>query len=311
MRRLLLSLLTLSLLVPATAGAAAFPKLIDLPNGFQPEGIATAGESSFYVGSIPTGAVYRGDLSTGQGAVLVPPREGRAAIGLKVDRHDRLFVAGGPTGRVFVYDAATGADLAQYTFAPPGTSFINDVIVTSRAAYFTDSFSARLFVVPLGDGGELPAQDDVRELALRGDFQLVDGFNLNGIEATRYERKLIAVQSNTGRLFAITPSSGVTREIDLGGATVPNGDGLLLRGRTLYVVQNQLNQVAVVALSRDVRRGRVVEQITDPAFDVPTTIAGLGGRLYVVNARFGTPPTPQTEYDVVQITGGDDDDDDD
>ena len=300
MRRLLL-LLTLSLLVPATASAASFPDIIALPDGFQPEGIAIAGESSFYVGSIPTGAVYRGDLRSGQGAVLVPAREGRAAIGLKVDRRDRLFVAGGPTGQAFVYDAATGVDLAQYTFAPPGTTFINDVIVTSRAAYFTDSRSARLFVVPLGDGGELPAQDDVRELPLIGDFQLVDGFNLNGITTTRYERKLIAVQSNTGKLFAITPSSGVTREIDLGGATLPNGDGLLLRGRTLYVVQNQLNKVAVVALSRNVLRGTVVREITSPAFDVPTTIAGSGERLYVVNARFSTPATPQTSYDVVAV----------
>jgi len=300
MRRLLL-LLTLSLLVPATASAASFPDIIALPDGFQPEGIAIAGESSFYVGSIPTGAVYRGDLRSGQGAVLVPAREGRAAIGLKVDRRDRLFVAGGPTGQAFVYDAATGVDLAQYTFAPPGTTFINDVIVTSRAAYFTDSRSARLFVVPLGDGGELPAQDDVRELPLIGDFQLVDGFNLNGITTTRYERKLIAVQSNTGKLFAITPSSGVTREIDLGGATLPNGDGLLLRGRTLYVVQNQLNKVAVVALSRNVLRGTVVREITSPAFDVPTTIAGSGEPLYVVNARFSTPATPQTSYDVVAV----------
>jgi hypothetical protein len=35
-----------------------------------------------------------------------------------------------------------------------------------------------------------------------------------------------------------------------GGETVPNGDGLLLLGRTLYVVQNRLNQVAEFAVDR-------------------------------------------------------------
>jgi hypothetical protein len=76
------------LLVPAAAPAhhghpqSPFPKLIALPDGWQPEGIAIEG-STFYVGSIPTGAVYRGDVRTGQGAPLVPANEGRAAIGLK------------------------------------------------------------------------------------------------------------------------------------------------------------------------------------------------------------------------------------
>ena len=59
----------------------SFPEVIRLPDGFQPEGIAIKG-TTFYVGSIPTGAVYRGNLRTGRGAVLVRPREGRAAIGL-------------------------------------------------------------------------------------------------------------------------------------------------------------------------------------------------------------------------------------
>ena len=41
----------------------------------------------------------------------------------------------------------------------------------------------------------------------------------------------------------------MTREVDLGGATLANGDGLLLAGRVLFVVQNRLNQIAVVQLS--------------------------------------------------------------
>ena len=67
------------------AGAQeAGPELIRLPDGFRPEGIAIAG-NTFYVGSIPTGAIYRGDVRTGQGAVLFEGGPGRASIGVAVD----------------------------------------------------------------------------------------------------------------------------------------------------------------------------------------------------------------------------------
>jgi hypothetical protein len=47
--------------------------------------------------------------------------------------------------------------------------------------------------------------------------------------------------------------------------------------------------------------GTLVETLTSPLFRVPTTIARFGDHLYVVNARFGTPPTPDTEYEVVRV----------
>ena len=56
-------------------------------------------------------------------------------------KHDRgrLFVAGGMTGNAFVYDANTGRDIASYRLSRGG-SFVNDVVVTRTAAWFTDSF---------------------------------------------------------------------------------------------------------------------------------------------------------------------------
>jgi len=66
-------------------------------------------------------------------------------------------------------------------------------------------------------------------------------------------------------------------------------------------VQNFLNQVAVVELSADFTSGEVVKRITSSSFRVPTTIAAFGGALYAVNARFDTPPTPDTDYDVVRV----------
>ena len=117
-RLLVLLLMALVALVPATAGAATFPDLIRLPDGWQPEGIAAGRGSSLYVGSIPTGAIWKADARTGQGEVLVEGREGRAAIGIKVDKRNRLFVAGGPTGMAFVYDAGP-ARTWPATSSPP------------------------------------------------------------------------------------------------------------------------------------------------------------------------------------------------
>jgi sugar lactone lactonase YvrE len=277
--------------------------VIRLPDGWQPEGIAAGRGTSLYVGSIPTGAVWKGDARTGQGDVLVAGQPGvRSAIGIKVDKRDRLFVAGGATGKAFVYDARTGADLASYQLATPGAAtFVNDVVVTSEAAWFTDSSAAQLYMLPLGRHGRLPGQDKVRTLALRGDFELGANPNLNGIVAARGGRTLLSVQTSSGKLFRINPRSGVARQVDLGRASLDNGDGMLLAGRVLFVVQNRLNQIAVVVLSKSLDRGRVVTTITDDDFDVPTTIAFQAGHLYAVNARFGTTDPQPARYDIVRV----------
>jgi sugar lactone lactonase YvrE len=301
-RLLVLLVLAAVAALPTTAGAATFPETIRLPDGWQPEGIASGRGTSLYVGSIPTGAIWKGDARTGRGQELVPGREGRAAIGIKVDRRNRIFVAGGPTGKAFVYDARTGRDLASYQLAPAGVAtFVNDVVVTRKGAYFTDSLNQQLYVVPLGRHGRLPGQRAVRTLPLTGDLVYQAGFNLNGIAAAKGGRVLVVVQSNTGKLFTVSPRSGRTREIDLGGATVTNGDGLLLGGRFLFVVRNQNNLIAVVKLSRSLSVGRVVAELTDPDLDVPTTLAFTAGRLYTVNARFGIEHPETARYDIVRV----------
>jgi sugar lactone lactonase YvrE len=295
-------LIVLSLSLVAAASAKDFPDVIPLPDGFQPEGIAVGAGSTFYVGSIPTGAVYRGDLLTGEGDILVPAQEGRAAIGLKYDeRTGLLFVAGGPTGFAYIYDGETGENIEEIQLTSEA-SFINDVVVTRDAAYFTNSMQPILYRVPLESNGELPASPTVEEIPLTGDYVFTPGaFNANGIAATPNGKTLIIVNSVDGLLYNVDPTTGVATLIDLDGATVPNGDGILLQGKTLYVVQNRLNQIAVVKLNSDLTEGAVRETITSPLFRVPTTIARFGNALYVVNARFGTEPTPETEYEVVRV----------
>jgi sugar lactone lactonase YvrE len=281
----------------AVAGVAAFPQVIALPRGFQPEGIEVGKGTTFYVGSVANGAIYRGNLRTGAGAILVPGAAGKSATGIELDNRNRLFVAGASTGKAYVYDARTGALIRTYNLASAPT-FINDVVVTRTGAYLTDSQKAVLYKISIGAGGAL---GDVQAVPLGGDFSFASGFNLNGIDATPNGKTIVAVQTNKGKLFRIDPATGVAREISLGGESVPNGDGILLTGKTLYVVQNQLNRVAVIALSANLALGRVVTRLTDPDFAVPTTIDDHGQRLYAVNARFGTPNPSQAEFQVVQL----------
>jgi len=308
MNRILIALalvLSAAVAVPAVAHQGKSkgnrPDVIALPNGFQPEGIATGRGSSFYVGSIPTGDIYKGSLRTGEGDVFIDAPAGRSATGIKVDRRNRLFVSGARTGQAYVYDARTGAERATYQLTTQ-PSFINDVVVTRRAAYFTDSVNQRLYVLDLGKRGALPA--NARTLPLTGDLVYdadPNTFELNGITATRNGKRLIAVQSRTGQLFSIDPATGATKQIALVGTQkLEFGDGLLLEGKKLYVVRNQANRVATLRLSRDGSTATLVREVTRPEFAVPTTIARHGSRLYVVNAKFGS-SAPETPYEVVKV----------
>jgi streptogramin lyase len=292
-------------LIAAAAAAAAdpFPDVIQLPTGWRPEGIEAGRQHTLYVGSIPTGAVRQIDARTGESLTLVQPTAGRSATGLEYDRKDgRLFVSGSGTGSAYVYDAQTGEPIADYLLTDTAPRFINDNVLTKDAVYFTDSQRPWFYRLPLGNHGELPAASDVQTIPLSGDYEHQEGVNnLNGIVATPNGKMLIAVQSSTASLLRIDPSTGVADTIELTGGDATNGDGLLLEGQTLYVVQNRLNQVAVIHLAPDLSSGTVVNHLTHPAFRVPTTIDKVSGRLYLPNARFGV-TSPDTEaYEVVGL----------
>jgi hypothetical protein len=296
---------------PANAAGAHtpfFPEVIPLPDGWRPEGLVIGHGATVYVGSLADGAIWRGNLRTGQGDVFIPGTAGQAATGLEFESaRNRLWAAGAGTGTGKVYDARTGALLQTYEFAPLNTAFINDVVVTHDAAYFTDSANARLFEVPLGDGGALPLPSAVRPIALTGDFPttMPSTPNANGIETTPDRQALLVVHTVAGQLFRVDPVSGVATNVPLtgGSGNVVRGDGIVRRGSTLYVVQNTLNQVAVVGLDRAGTSGQIRRTLMNENLDVPTTadlLFGIGP-LYAVNARFSTPATPDTEYQIVRV----------
>jgi sugar lactone lactonase YvrE len=278
----------------ATSGAP-LRTTFDLPAGFQPEGIAIGDAPYAYFGSRVDGDIYRASLRTGRGQVI-SQGPGTPSLGLKISG-SRLFVAGGSGGDARVVDVRTGTVLKSYTLQTI-PSFINDVVLTGGSAFYTDSTNPTLFRLKLGRHGTLP--DTAQAVPLTGDIAYTTGNNANGISASPDGRGLIIVQSNTGKLFRTT-YAGKTTEIDLGGESVPNGDGLWLRGRTLYVVQNRLNVIAKIELNRDATAGKVVSRTGSAAFDVPTTIAEYGKRFYLPNARFTTPATPTTPYNAVSV----------
>ena len=287
--------------------APVYLELIPLPAGFGPEGIAVGNGSTCYVGaalgSNPAvqGQILVGDLRTGDVSQLVAPT-GRPALGMKFDpRSSLLYVAGGPSGTGSVYDAASGAEVAFYQFRPaspfppppPPTTIINDVIVTRDAAYFTDSVVPVLYRIALGPRSEPSDQFDEIPLPTLV-FGAGPAPRANGIAADPSGKYLIVDHTTAGQLYRIDTATYRALPIDLTGGDVRNADGLLLDGKTLYVVQNANNQVAVVELSPDFSSGAISRYITEPfasnpATKVPTTIAEFGNSLYAVTAGFASP----------------------
>ena len=288
------------LATPAPATAEPFPEVIELPAGWQPEGIASGPGTIVYSGSRASGDIVAVNVVTGERELVVDAPAGRTAVGIEQDRYGRFWVAGGATGDAFLYDE-NGDELAVFDFAEAadGPTFVNDVVVTRDAAWFTDSRRPVLYKVPINRDGSLGEPEVV---PLSGDYVHVAGTNnLNGIDASRDGRFLVAVQSNTGNLYRIDPETGEATLIDLGGATVVNGDGIYLQGRRLYVVQNRFNKVAVVELNSRFTSGEIVDELTSENFDVPTTITRFGNRFYLVNARFGTSGPEPADYWITAI----------
>jgi hypothetical protein len=289
----------------ADAGNPKLPETIDLPDpaNFAGEGVATGAHSTFYAGSRLDGRIARGDLRAGTSEIFIGEPIVPAATGLKADlRHGLLWVAGAQTGQAAVYDLETGEPAVDALTFTTEASFVNDVVVTRDAAYFTDSRSPVIYRVPVADDGTIGNPETIELSGPAADAHVPGAFNLNGIEATGNGRTLIAVNSTLGTLYTIDAATGVSDQIDLGGATVPTGDGVLLVGGTLLVLQNGAqvgeNQISVVQLRHHRTKGEIVDIITNPLFETATTLARSDSTFVAVNAQFA-PPHVDPEPEVV------------
>ncbi|MGW3601092.1 hypothetical protein [Streptomyces sp. NPDC005167] len=97
--------------------------------------------------------------------------------------------------------------------------------------------------------------------------------------------------NGTEAVWRVDAATREVGQLDLDGASF-GADGMLLRGRTLYAVLNYgaPSGVYVATLDEELRTGSVTHRITGEPFDLPTTLARHGCRLYVVNSQNDNPP---------------------
>lgn len=323
-------------------GAAAqqnWPDAIAIPIGFEGEGIELGKGHEFFLGAnslsslfgeaffgIPhplselAGAIYKGNLRTGEGAILSPPT-GKSVSGLSYDpRTDYLYAATGFGGfvngsftftgqGVTVYDASSGDVIMEIGFGDGTGIAINDCLVTRTAVYCTDSFNPNLYKLVLEKGGRLPSIPVVEVIPMSG-FEMVPGFNANGLAGDYDGKQLVIVNISTGVLYRVDTASGEASPIEIEGAEqlFVDGDGLYFHGQTLYIMQNFSDKIAVVQLSRDLSRGEFIKNIPGEGefnpLNVATTIIGFGNSLYAINTNifdriFGNPAEVQS--DVVRL----------
>jgi hypothetical protein len=71
----------------------------------------------------------------------------------------------------------------------------------------------------------------------------------------------------------------------------------VLRGRTLWVVQNFTRQISKLKLRHNFKTALLEEVLTTPADRTFTTAKRVGGRLLVVDSKFGFPPAAAVAED--------------
>ncbi len=303
-----------------------WPEAIAMPTGWEGEGIELGKGHEFFVGansfsslfgpysvSWLAGAIYKGNLRTGVGGFLVEPT-GKSASGLSYDpRTDYLYAATGfgdfTEMGVTVYDASSGDVITEITFGDG--IVINDCLVTRTGVYCTDSINPDLYKVVLEKGGRLPSTPVVEVIPMP-DFGMVEGFNANGLVGDFDGKQLVIVNISSGVLYRVDTASGEASPLEIEGAEqlFGDGDGLYLDGRTLYILQNFSNKIAVVQLWGDLSGGEFIKNIPGEGepnpLKIATTIIGFGNSLYAINTNFydwllgGTPPA-EVESEVVRL----------
>ena len=257
-----------------------------------PEGVAWDGKH-FYVGATGDGTIYRGSLRDRTIHTFIPGVTGRAAVGMKTF-HGRLYVAGGPTGQVYVFNLRhPGA--TPLTFETGAGGFLNDLVVTGRGDIFiTDSFRPTLWHIPAGQvkpGGTVEAISVSPEIPYAGG----GAFNLNGIVAFRGGHELVVVNTNDGKLYRIRFDGSGGRSITVVQAdALAGGDGMIVDDGKLIVVRGNPASLTFLKLSDDRSRARVKKVVTDPTLRGPSTVASARDRYLVVNADFATSTKPFT-----------------
>lgn len=295
MRKFLAVPLVASLLLGLAGPAVAATKVIVLPGATSAEGLADAGDGTFYTGDLIAGTIFRENVrrGTAERFIETPPGTGAAGVGLD-RRHNLLFVAGGNGGKAYVYNTRTRAKVADYTFGDPQTSYINDVTVTPYGAWFTDSYHPQLFFVP-----SVLGRPHTLKLTGPGAGGSPGDFFMNDIISTPSGDTLLVAATTPGKVYTINPITGSTKEIE--GINAPSVVSLVLEGRRLWAVQLD-DTISRWHLNGDLSHGVAAGTIKDDLFDQPVSAAKIGNQLAVVNSHIfsGLPPTSPT-YEILLV----------
>jgi hypothetical protein len=256
-----------------------------------PEGVAYQKRTgSFFVSITGDGAIYRGTLASDTVSPFIPGGAGQAAVGIKV-RGNRLYVAGGPSGTITVYDLSSKQAIATFQTGTGG--FLNDLAVTRNGeVWVTDSYRPTLWHVTARQvraGGGTPEAIDLSSV-----FTTTPGeFHANGIVPLDSHR-FVVVDTTTGTLYRIAVRRGAATIRPVEGVSLPGGDGMLRDRGRLVVVQGDPAQLSFVKLNSSARRGAVQRTRTSDLLRGPSTVARARKLLLVVNADFATSTTPFT-----------------
>ena len=256
-----------------------------------PEGIAVDSHEAVLRVGYRDGAIYSGTLGNPTISPFIDGTPGGSAVGLKV-RKGKLYVAGGATGLIKVYDLATKALVASFDTGLGG--FLNDLVVTAKGDVFvTDSFRPMLWHVTADQvtaGTGTPQGLDVSaSIAFTA-----GAFNLNGI-VSKDRHTLIVVQSNTGQLWRISLSKAndaIRKITEIKGVPLPGGDGMIIDRGRLVVVQGDPAQLHFVKLRHGARKARDAGTQTSDTLHGPSTVARDGKFYLVVNADFANAASP-------------------
>ncbi|GAA3091488.1 SMP-30/gluconolactonase/LRE family protein [Streptomyces roseofulvus] len=288
-----LLLTTLASGAPAPVGARELPDtyVVSHEPGVLPEGITVTPDGTVYVSSDGLGTLYRGRV--GDPELEQFPARGLAdrpsTLGVHTDRRGRILSVGGAT--LTVHDRH-GRLLATRTAqdGPLGAPHLNDLTVTKDAVYVTDWANPVVHRAEIrGDAiGPLEPWLDIRSAFPQFPAQY---WLLNGIVADGTGTALLVASNGTEAVWRISTTDKAVSRLDLGDQSF-GADGMVLRDRTLYAVLNYgaPHGVYIARLDEELRTGTVTHRLTDHPFDLPTTLARHGCRLYVVNSQLDEPP---------------------
>jgi hypothetical protein len=285
--------------VAATSPAPGSVYTLDDPVHRSPVAIAWHDPSrSFLVGTYHDGTIYRGRLEDPTVPVYIEGRRGQTVNGIKI-ANGRLFVAGGLYGDVRVHDLETRELVGEFDTGSGG--WLVDMAVTGAGdVWVTDATRPVLWhltpeLVAAGSGAPtpLPLGPEISYVATPD--------NVYGIVAVT-DSRFVVVKHVDGTLYRVdvdpqAPGGRTITPID--GATVRQGQGMVLEGRRLIVADYA--GVSVVELGEDMLHARVVEQLRDPSFRATASVVHVGDRYLVVNAGGSAAPPPDTVVSVPAV----------